>query len=417
MIQEKKKDLNLKRKSPENSLIIPSCKKRKKVVHNLCVFEENNIDSVGMSSGRKKQILSLLKWRKGKKGKTDKAKAVIPDDLDIGSCQPKQTSSLFGRSQSEDSGLDLSNSSCLFQRQVQSDTQENASNHSRHTSSSSGLYSYLSYDSCSALFPRTHSFTALSGGEHQFKAAASSSEEDDDFFGLKEILQMMNAPCSFQKLTEPVEFDFTVTDVTKNGAEEEEDHKLNSNNWRKEKWRTQEEFDILGSQQAILGFHEQVKRSSLECKDRVPRAAAKGMGIGILYRICSMMEKITELERDRLELLRQNNELQNQLSQSQQAEATFLRCCTCGAGPGLNISHTIPQRTTCSRQMVTRTNPITEIKSRLFLGPPSEANTGFEQSNSSQHKFIDIPPTFTHISPETLNLGAEDDLQFCVSKL
>ncbi|GCB65475.1 hypothetical protein scyTo_0000426 [Scyliorhinus torazame] len=352
LLVEKKKDLNLKRKSPENSLIIPSCKKRKKVVHNLCVFEENNIDSVGMSSGRKKQILSLLKWRKGKKGKTDKAKAVIPDDLDIGSCQPKQTSSLFGRS-----------------------------------------------------------------GEHQFKAAASSSEEDDDFFGLKEILQMMNAPCSFQKLTEPVEFDFTVTDVTKNGAEEEEDHKLNSNNWRKEKWRTQEEFDILGSQQAILGFHEQVKRSSLECKDSVPRAAAKGMGIGILYRICSMMEKITELERDRLELLRQNNELQNQLSQSQQAEATFLRCCTCGAGPGLNISHTIPQRTTCSRQMVTRTNPITEIKSRLFLGPPSEANTGFEQSNSSQHKFIDIPPTFTHISPETLNLGAEDDLQFCVSKL
>ncbi|XP_078087704.1 uncharacterized protein LOC144505468 [Mustelus asterias] len=367
-----------------------------------------------MSSGRKKQILSLLKWRKGKREKTEKAKApVISDEVDVGFCQPKERTLLFGRSQSEDSGLDLSNPSCLFQRQMQSDTQENASNHSRRTSTSSGLYSYLSYDSRSALFPRTQSFTAVSGGEHQFKAAASSSEEDDDIFGLKDILQIMNAQCNLQELTEPAKFDFTVTDVTKSGTGEEKDYGFSSNNWRNEKWKTQGEFDILESQQAILGFNEQVKRSSLEGKDNESRVTTKG--IGILYRICSMMEKIIELERDRLELLRQNNELQDQLSQSRQAEVTFLSCCTCGAGVGVNISHSIPQQTTCSNQMMTGASPVTETKNRGSLGPSSEDNPDFEQSNTSQHKFTDVASTFTHISPETLR--SEDDLQFCVSRV
>ncbi|XP_067899889.1 uncharacterized protein [Heterodontus francisci] len=343
---------------------------------------------------------------------------MIPDDIDFGSCQPKQKSSLFGRSQSEDSGLDLSNSSSLFQKQIQSDTQENASIHSRHTSTSSGLYSCLSYDSRSALFPRTRSFTTLSGGEHEFKATASSSEEDDDVFGLKDITQTVKAQCSLPELTEPVKSNFTVTDIAKSETEEEEDHVLSSNNWCNEnKLKIQEEFDILGSQQAILGFHKQVKRSNLESKDSMPRAATKGMGLGILHRICNMMEKITELERDRLELLRQNHELQEQLSQSQQAEVTFLCCCTCGAGAGVNTSHTIPRQTSFSSQTVIRENPTTEIKTQVSLGPSSEANTGFGQSSLSQHKFIDVASTFRQITPETLKLGSNDELQLCVSRV
>ncbi|XP_043560091.1 uncharacterized protein LOC122556903 [Chiloscyllium plagiosum] len=363
-----------------------------------------------MASGRKKQILALLKWRKGKKQKTEKEEVVTPDDIDFGSNQQKQMSSLFGRSQSEDSGLDLSNSSYQFQKNF--DALEHTSIHSRKISTSSDPYSDLSYDSRTVLLPRTYSFTALSGGQHEPKATASSSEEDDDFFGLKDIIQTINSQYSLPESRETAKSDFA--DVTKSEIEEGKKHRLSSNNWRNEnKWKTKEERVILRRHQTILGFHEQVKKSSFRSKSGV--SGPSNTGMGILYRICNMMEKITELERDRMVLLRQNNELQHQLSQSQQTEVTFLSCCTCGAGAKLSASHIIPRQTICSRQMLTRNSPITEVKSQVSLGPSSEASAVFEQFNSSQPTFTDVASTFTQKPLETLNLESESDQ--CVSRV
>ncbi|XP_048399087.1 uncharacterized protein LOC125458166 isoform X2 [Stegostoma tigrinum] len=356
MFQEKKKALIQKRRElfDKNYLLLHlNCnfnfKKRKKGIH--------RINFTGMASGRKKQIFALLKWRKGKKKKAEKEEVVTSDDIDCGSCQYKRASSWFGRSQSEDSGLDLSNPSCLYQKQ--SDTQENIFIHSRKTSTSSDLYSDLSCGSRTVLLPRTYNFI-LSDEEDEFKAPSLS--EDDDFFGLKDIIQTINLQYSVPELRETVKSDFT--DVRKSETECKRKHTLSSNNWcNKNKWKTEEEHDILRRQQTIFGSHEQVERSSFQGKISISRTSGKGMGV--LHRICDMMEKITELERDRMVLLRQNNELQYQLSQSQQIE------------------------------MVTRESRITEVKSQVSLGSSSEANARFEQSNSSPPTLTDVASTFT----------------------
>ncbi|XP_051870735.1 uncharacterized protein LOC127569829 [Pristis pectinata] len=348
-----------------------------------------------MSSERKKQIFSLLKWRKGKKQKSEEEKAEIPADLDCGSCQLKQEPSLFGRSRSEDSGLDLSNPICLYQKRVPSDTQENISIHSRHTSNSSSLYSYLSCDSTSGLFPRSLSFTALSGPENETKAAQSPMD-DDDVFELNNVTQTLNIPYNLAELTELAKSDLTAAAVSKNKTGKENGCEISSNNWCKEsKWKTTEESDTL----EIVECQEQLRQNSLE-NQVVSRSATNQMGM--LYRLCSLMEKITELERDRLELLRQNTELQDQLAQSQQAQITFLNCCTCNARAGVNTSHTATQQTTFISPPVTKENPTTEtMRSRVS----SEASVRSEVTRSR------------HQQAETLTLGSTDELHLCVSRV
>ncbi|XP_062908737.1 uncharacterized protein LOC134348882 isoform X1 [Mobula hypostoma] len=276
-----------------------------------------------MSFGKKKQIFSLLKWRKGKKQKNEKQQNKVPDDLDCGSNQFKQEPSLFGKSRSEDSGLDLSNSSCLYLKRVSSDTRENNSIHSRHTSNSSSLYSYLSCDSRPGLFPRSFSFAALSGTENEAKAIESPME--DNVFGLNNITQTLNVSYNLEELTELTKSDLTVSAVSKNVTEKDKEngHEIIANNWR----------------------HTQLRENSMENKI-MSSGISNQMRIGMLYRLCSLMEKITELERDRLELQRRNQELKDQLTQSQQAQIIFLSCCTCDARAGLNTSPTATQQTT-----------------------------------------------------------------------
>ncbi|XP_069753862.1 uncharacterized protein [Narcine bancroftii] len=353
-----------------------------------------------MSSGKTKQIFSLLKWRKGKKLKNEE-KSEISDDLDCGSCQFKQEPSLFGRSQSEDSGLDLSNPISLYQKTMAPDLQENNGTHSRHTSCGSSLHSYLSYDSKSRQLPRSLSFTALSSGENPIKAAQSPT--NDDVFGLQNIAQTYN----LARLTNAGKCDLGVADISRKETEKEDGYKMNSNTWGKEnKSKTTEESDSL----EVVGCHGQFRRSSLESKV-MSRSATNQMQMGVLYRLCSLMEKIMELERDRMELLRQNNELKDQLTQSQKAQEKFLSCCTCDARTGMNNLHTVTQQNIFSGPLAMREKPTTETMRSPVSIRPSSAGVRCDVIHSQHQDTDDI------FTPETLNLGSGNELHLCISRV
>ncbi|XP_078267179.1 uncharacterized protein LOC144599807 [Rhinoraja longicauda] len=362
-----------------------------------------------MLSGKKMQIFSQFKWRIGKKQKKEKKTSVSQDDIDCDFGQFKQEPVSFWRSRSEDSGLDLSNPTCLYQERVSSDVQETNSEHSRHTSNSSSLYSFLSCGSRSGLYERSLSCIALSDGERESKMALSPL--DDEVFEMNNVPHLLHVPPSpklsgnFAKLTVPAKADHTVTDVSKSKTTDVDACEINSNNWyKKTKWNTIEEPAILEK----VGCNKQLRQNKLETKI-TPSASSEQLRMGMLSRLCSLMEKITELERDRLQLLKQNHALQDQLSESQRAQVMFLSCCTCVAGPGLNTPHTGTRPPRLARPPVTRRHLTPQTGcGQLAFGSPSEVDVEFECGCSQQ---LQDDTVFTPESP------ALDALHLCVSSV
>lgn len=330
------------------------------------------------------QIFSQFKWRIGKKQKKERKKSVSQDDIDCDFSQFKQEPTSFWRSRSEDSGLDLSSPTCLYQKRASSDVQEDNSEHSRYTSNSSSLYSFLSCDSRSGLYERSLSCVALSDGASESKMALSPM--DDEVFVMNNVPPLPRAPPSpklsgnFAKLTVPAKADPTVTDVSKSKTKKDGCEITSNHWWKKTKWNTTEEGAILEK----VGRNMQLRQNKLETKFR-PSASSEEMRMGMLFRLCNLMEKITELERERLQLLKQNHELQDQLSESQRAQVMFLSCCTCVAGPGLNAPQTGTQPTSLARPPVTRRHPTPQTGSgQVAFGSPPEVDVDFEFGCSQQ---------------------------------